>query len=83
MTGDDRTAKRITRRGFFPAAARWGVLAALGALVATLSLGRRKHGNAAEGEKCIHRGICRGCRAFAECGLPQALSAKRAGVKIP
>jgi hypothetical protein len=26
--------------------------------------------------KCINRGICRGCEAFAKCGLPQALSAK-------
>ena len=31
-------------------------------------------------ETCVNTGICRGCSAFEDCGLPQALSAKRAGV---
>ena len=31
-------------------------------------------------EVCSNAGICRGCAAFGDCGLPQALSAKRAGV---
>jgi hypothetical protein len=26
--------------------------------------------------KCINKGICRGCKVFEKCGLPQALSAK-------
>ena len=29
-------------------------------------------------EKCINQGICRGCRRFETCHLPQAVSAKRA-----
>ena len=28
------------------------------------------------GQTCTNRGICRGCGAFDECGLPAALSAK-------
>ncbi len=28
------------------------------------------------GQTCISAGICRGCAAFDDCGLPQALSAK-------
>ncbi len=28
------------------------------------------------GQVCISAGICRGCEAFEDCGLPQALSAK-------
>ena len=28
------------------------------------------------GQVCISAGICRGCAAFDDCGLPQALSAK-------
>ena len=27
--------------------------------------------------KCINLGICRGCRVYEKCGLPQALSAKQ------
>ncbi|MHB9132466.1 MAG: hypothetical protein ACYDBB_15455 [Armatimonadota bacterium] len=30
------------------------------------------------GETCVNAGICRGCSAFSDCGLPQALSAKEA-----
>jgi len=31
--------------------------------------------------KCINQGVCSGCRAFDECGLPLALSAKRAAAR--
>ena len=33
--------------------------------------------------KCVNTGICRGCRVYEKCGLPQALSAKQvlAGVE--
>ncbi len=27
--------------------------------------------------KCVNTGICRGCRVYEKCGLPQALSAKQ------
>ena len=30
------------------------------------------------GQSCISAGICRGCAAFEDCGLPNALSAKQA-----
>ena len=30
---------------------------------------------------CLNQGVCRGCRAFADGGLPQALSARQAGMK--
>ena len=30
------------------------------------------------GEKCINQGLCRGCRVFEDCYLPQALSTKEA-----
>lgn len=30
------------------------------------------------GQLCISAGICRGCAAFEDCGLPNALSAKQA-----
>jgi hypothetical protein len=29
-------------------------------------------------QACVNNGICRGCAAYDECGLPQALSAKQA-----
>jgi len=45
-------------------------------LVAASRLAARS-GRAA-GERCVNRGICRGCAVFASCGLPQALSAKAA-----
>ena len=60
-----------SRREFFGAAARYGLLTILGA-VATLAM--RKPGLA--NQTCVNRGICAGCVQFAECGLPQALSAK-------
>jgi hypothetical protein len=65
-----------SRREFFRAAARYSLLAAAAA-VAALTAGRR----APAGQRCVNRGICRGCGVFAACGLPQALSAKRAGQK--
>jgi hypothetical protein len=30
------------------------------------------------GQVCVSAGICRGCAAFEDCGLPRALSAKEA-----
>jgi len=32
--------------------------------------------------KCINRGVCRGCKVFEKCGLPQALSAKQVLARI-
>ena len=61
-----------SRREFFRSAGRYFLLVLLaGAAAAT---GRNKPG----GQRCINPGICRGCGAFAGCGLPQALAVKRA-----
>jgi len=61
-----------SRRGFFRATARYGLLA-LVSVAATLAARPRTPG----GQSCVNRGICSGCGIFADCGLPQALSAKR------
>ena len=57
--------RKFTRRDF----ARFGALTAIGGLAARL-ISRRSR------ETCINQGICRGCTEFADCGLPQALSAR-------
>jgi hypothetical protein len=31
-------------------------------------------------ETCVNNGVCRGCGELSDCGLPQALSAKRDGL---
>ena len=63
-------ASQHGRRHFLKSALRFLVLAALG--IGTGSLIVRR------GEQCVNNGICRGCAAFTNCGLPQALSAKQA-----
>jgi hypothetical protein len=65
-----------SRREFFRATARYGLLALVSA-GACLAARPRKAG----GQRCVNRGICSSCDIFAECGLPQALSAKRAQEK--
>lgn len=62
-----------SRRGFLQNIGRMAVLAVLAGGTALL-VGRRSS------ETCVNSGICRGCAEFSGCGLPQALSAKRAGV---
>ena len=62
-----------SRREFFRATARY-VLLALVSVAAALAARPRTTG----GQRCVNRGICSSCDIFAECGLPQALSAKRA-----
>jgi hypothetical protein len=61
-----------SRREFFRAAARYSLLALM---AATASLGVRARTPA--GQRCVNRGICSICGLFADCPLPQALSAKR------
>ena len=65
-----------SRREFFRATARYGLLALL-SVAASLAARPRTPG----GQRCVNRGICSGCGVFADCGLPQALSAKRAQQK--
>ncbi len=61
------------RREFFRATARYGLLALVGAAT---WLAARPRGPL--GQRCVNQGICSSCGVFAECGLPQALSAKQA-----
>ena len=65
-----------SRREFFRAAGRYGLLAVVGAAA---GLAARPRG--LNGQHCVNQGICSSCGIFANCGLPQALSAKRAKEK--
>ncbi len=61
-----------SRREFFRAATRYSVLALVGVAAALVARPARL-----TGQRCVNQGICRSCGIFAQCGLPQALSAKR------
>lgn len=61
------------RRKLLETALRYGTLGLLGAAGGTFFAKRRRLMR--EG-KCINDGVCRGCKVFQKCGLPQALSAK-------
>jgi hypothetical protein len=66
-----RPSAGSNRRDFFRGAVRYGLLSALAGVAALTGMrGRLK------GQRCLNRGICGGCIAFAGCGLPQALSVK-------
>ena len=65
-----------SRRGFFRAAARYGALTLVGVIAGVAAQPRRL-----QGQECINRGLCGNCGLFTTCGLPQALSAKRAREK--
>ena len=62
-----------SRREFFRAGLRYGLLALL---AATASLAARKPKPSTQ--RCINRGICSDCGAFSQCELPRALSARKA-----
>jgi len=64
-----------TRRRFFAGALRNASLALLGAGSGAAVVKRRRL--LREG-KCINQGICSQCEVFGECGLPRALSVRRA-----
>jgi hypothetical protein len=55
---------------------RWGLLAVLSAGCGTLLW--RKRITPKPVETCINGGVCRGCQLFETCGLPVALSMKKA-----
>ncbi|MCX7030071.1 MAG: hypothetical protein NTU62_08125 [Spirochaetes bacterium] len=68
-------AEDLSRREFLRTAGRAIALGGLGVLVFRLLRRggvRRPSGT----ETCVNDGLCRGCGAFAGCGLPAALSAK-------
>jgi hypothetical protein len=50
----------------------------LGGLAAASGKLAARQGSRPAGQVCLSAGICRGCAAFEDCGLPQALSAKEA-----
>jgi len=74
-------AEDLTRREFLKSAARLALLAGLGVLGLRLLRGGV---GAASGrlrraqQACLNQGVCRGCTAYSGCGLPAALSARRA-----
>jgi len=63
-----------SRREFLRGGARYALLTAVATVSATLF---QRNGGKLSGQTCVNQGICRGCEAFADCGLPQALSAKQ------
>ncbi|HIJ70016.1 MAG TPA: hypothetical protein HPP87_01480 [Planctomycetes bacterium] len=70
----NRISKTYSRRELFTGALRYLALGVSGVL-GGLSFAKTRR-FVREG-KCINNGICRGCKAFEKCGLPQALSAGR------
>jgi hypothetical protein len=68
--------KAESRRDFFRAAVRYALLALVSAAAGLAARPRTP-----ARQRCINLGICSGCAVFADCGLPQALSAKRAHEK--
>ena len=77
----NETANRVepfyaaNRREFLRGGARYALLAGLAAVSAVLV---KRSGASLSGQTCINQGICRGCGAVGDCGLPQALSFKQA-----
>lgn len=65
-----------SRREFFRAAARYGLLTLVSAAACLAARPRPL-----TGQRCVNQGICSTCGVFTDCGLPQALSAKRAKEK--
>jgi hypothetical protein len=62
-----------TRREFLKTAARLLAAAGLGMVgLRIIGVGRKSLG-----EICVGEGGCKGCAAFAGCGLPAALSARQ------
>jgi hypothetical protein len=61
------------RRQFFRDGLRYAILAGLAAVSGKLIA---RQAARPSGQVCISAGICRGCEAFDDCGLPQGLSAK-------
>jgi hypothetical protein len=62
------------RREFLRGSLRHALLAGLAVVSGALV---KRRGATLPGQTCINQGICRGCGAFENCDLPQALSAKQ------
>lgn len=70
----ERPKESANRREFLRGGFRYALLAGLAAVSAVLV---KQRGTSLPGQTCINQGICPGCGAFEDCGLPQALSAKQ------
>ena len=66
----DASRREFVRDGF-----RSALLAGLAAVSAVLV---KRSGGKLSGQTCTNQGICSGCQTYAGCGLPPALSRKRA-----
>jgi hypothetical protein len=62
-----------SRREFMRHGLRYALLTGLAAVSVALY---QRSGGKLSGQTCVNQGICGKCTAFADCGLPQALSAK-------
>lgn len=62
-----------SRREFLRDGFRYAVLTGMAVVSAILF---KRSGGKLSGQTCINQGICGGCAAYTDCGLPQALSAK-------
>ncbi len=78
---NDELTKPRTRREFLRGIGRGMALSAVACAAAALAARRNSGGARLKGQTCVNNGVCRGCAAFSDCCLPQALSAKRAGMK--
>lgn len=64
----------VNRRQLFTGVLRYATLGLITVSSAVLIAKRRR---LTINHKCVNKGICSGCGQFDQCGLPQALSAKR------
>ena len=69
-------SEAVSRRAFLLDGLRGGVLACLVGAGLFLSARRR---DATAGQRCVNQGVCTGCPAYPDCGLPAALSRRQAG----
>jgi hypothetical protein len=75
-SSDERGTSTDERRQFLRTAVRYPLLGAIGILGFVLL--RRGGGGrpVEEGQDCVNRGLCRGCRVLPGCSLPQATMAR-------
>jgi hypothetical protein len=66
-----------SRRESLRTLGRMGLMGSLGLLAYAL-VRRRAAANAGGYQTCMQNGVCRGCSALGNCGVPQALALKAA-----
>jgi len=69
-------ASGASRREFLRDSLRYTLLGGVAAAAGTLAV-------RSAGQECVNDGLCRGCIAYDDCGLPRALSVKQASEKRP